>query len=105
MIDATDLLSKLSDLDIDFFTGVSDSVLGAFCSTLHNKVDSSRHVLAANEGGAIGIAIGYYLATGKVPLVYMQNSGLGNAFSGRQRCLFGANDFVSRMARRARAVR
>ena len=36
-------------------------------------------MIAANEGGAIGLAAGHYLATGRPALVYMQNSGQGNA--------------------------
>ena len=43
--------------------------------------DASNHIISANEGSAIGIAIGYNLATQKIPLVYMQNSGLGNAIN------------------------
>ena len=66
----------------DFFTGVPDSQLKALCNYLmrHNKEDC-RHVIAANEGNAVAIAAGYHLATGKVPVVYMQNSGEGNAIN------------------------
>ena len=64
----------------DFYTGVPDSLLGAFCDCLMDLygTDPVHHVVAANEGNAAAIAAGYHLATGKVPVVYMQNSGQGN---------------------------
>jgi phosphonopyruvate decarboxylase len=64
----------------DFFTGVPDSQLKPLCQWLLDCFGpfSDRHVVAANEGNAVGIAAGYHLATGKVPVVYLQNSGLGN---------------------------
>ncbi len=67
--------------NIDFFTGVPDSLLKSFISCLTMHEDASNHIISANEGSAIGIAIGYNLATQKIPLVYMQNSGLGNAIN------------------------
>ncbi len=67
-------------LGADFYTGVPDSQLKALCNCLVNTygVDEKHHVIAANEGNCIAIAAGYHLATGKVPVVYMQNSGEGN---------------------------
>ncbi|MCK4340076.1 MAG: phosphonopyruvate decarboxylase [Candidatus Cloacimonetes bacterium] len=65
--------------NIDFFTGVPDSLLKQFCFCLDDNVPKERHIVAANEGNAIAIAAGYHLATGKLPMVYMQNSGLGNS--------------------------
>ncbi|MBO4346440.1 MAG: phosphonopyruvate decarboxylase [Lachnospiraceae bacterium] len=64
----------------DFFTGVPDSQLKALCNFLMNKygIDSKHHIIAANEGNCTALAAGYHLATGKVPVVYMQNSGEGN---------------------------
>lgn len=64
----------------DFYTGVPDSQLKALCNYLmqHYGIDPERHVIAANEGNCTAIAAGYHLATGKVPVVYMQNSGEGN---------------------------
>ena len=64
----------------DFFTGVPDSQLRPFCDWLMQKygTDPAHHVIAANEGNAAALAAGYHLATGKVPVVYMQNSGEGN---------------------------
>ena len=65
--------------NIDFFTWVPDSLLKQFCFCLDDNVPKERHIVAANEGNAIAIAAGYHLATGKLPMVYMQNSGLGNS--------------------------
>lgn len=64
----------------DFFTGVPDSQLKALCNCLMDKygIDKNHHVIAANEGNCTALAAGYHLATGKVPVVYMQNSGEGN---------------------------
>ncbi len=65
--------------EFDFFTGVPDSQLKPLCNYLMATYGiSDKHVIAANEGNAVGLAAGYHLATGKVPVVYMQNSGLGN---------------------------
>ncbi|AIN94347.1 phosphonopyruvate decarboxylase [Treponema putidum] len=61
-----------------FFTGVPDSLLKNFCAYLTDTAASKNHIIAANEGCAVGLAAGHYFATGRVPLVYMQNSGLGN---------------------------
>lgn len=71
---------KLNFLEeFDFFTGVPDSQLKALCSWLYDRYGiSDRHIIAANEGNAAALAAGYHLATGKVPVVYLQNSGLGN---------------------------
>jgi len=71
----TDILLKQG---ISFFTGVPDSLLKEFCAYIMDQLSPSQHIITANEGGAIGLAAGYHLATGKVPLVYLQNSGLGN---------------------------
>ena len=64
----------------DFYTGVPDSQLKALCNYLMATygIDSKHHVIAANEGNCTALAAGYHLATGKVPVVYMQNSGEGN---------------------------
>ena len=64
---------------VDFFTGVPDSLLQDFCAYVMDHVPAQFHVIAANEGGAVGLAAGHYLATGNPALVYLQNSGLGNA--------------------------
>lgn len=64
----------------DFYTGVPDSQLKDLCNYLMNTygIDRRHHVIAANEGNCTALAAGYHLATGKVPVVYMQNSGEGN---------------------------
>lgn len=64
---------------IDFFTGVPDSLLKQLCLCIDDNVSPEKHIIAANEGNSVALAAGYHLATGKLPLVYMQNSGLGNA--------------------------
>ncbi|MBP5685908.1 MAG: hypothetical protein J6W72_05735, partial [Candidatus Methanomethylophilaceae archaeon] len=70
---------KLTDLGVGFYTGVPDSLLKHLCAYLKDNVPDDRNIIAANEGCAVGLAAGYHLATGKVPMVYMQNSGMGNA--------------------------
>ena len=64
----------------DFYTGVPDSQLKALCNYLMDTygIDPKHHIIAANEGNCTALAAGYHLATGKVPVVYMQNSGEGN---------------------------
>jgi phosphonopyruvate decarboxylase len=69
----------LTAAGIEFYAGVPDSLLKEFCSRIAEAVPEDRHVIAANEGGAIALAAGYHLATGRIGAVYMQNSGLGNA--------------------------
>lgn len=68
--------------EFEFFTGVPDSRLKPLCNYLMNTYGiSDKHVIAANEGNAVALAAGYHLATGKVPVVYMQNSGIGNVIN------------------------
>jgi len=69
----------LLDFGIEFFTGVPDSLLKDFCAYITDHTNLNNHITAANEGGAVALACGHYLATRKVGLVYMQNSGQGNA--------------------------
>lgn len=78
MLKGKDIVHFLSKHDVRFYCGVPDSVLKEFCMSLSFR-SPSRHIITANEGGAIALAAGYYLASGKIPLVYMQNAGLGNA--------------------------
>lgn len=70
----------LNIIGADFYTGVPDSQLRALCDYLIDKygIDPQHHIIAANEGNCTAIAAGYHLSTGKVPVVYMQNSGEGN---------------------------
>lgn len=69
-------------LGVDFYTGVPDSQLKALCEYLEDTYGICKnHIIAANEGNAVGLAAGYYLSTGKIPVIYMQNSGIGNALN------------------------
>ena len=77
-------IEKFVDLiSADFFTGVPDSQLKSLCDYLIDRygIDCQHHLIAANEGNCTAIAAGYHLATGKVPVVYMQNSGEGNVIN------------------------
>lgn len=78
MIDVEHFYDVLWNNGVDFFTGVPDSLLKSFCAYVTDHTPAERHIIAANEGAAVGIAAGHYLASGRLPLVYMQNSGLGN---------------------------
>lgn len=71
-------VESLQSMQLDFFTGVPDSLLKNICAYITDNFSSEHNIIAANEGAAVGLATGYYLATGKIPVVYMQNSGLGN---------------------------
>lgn len=64
----------------DFYTGIPDTQLKALCNYLMDKygTNAQHHIIAANEGSCTALAAGYYLATGEIPVVYMQNSGEGN---------------------------
>ena len=78
MLDPQKFVEYLQANAVEFFTGVPDSLLKDLCGCLECLSRADQHIIAANEGGAIALAIGYHLATGKIPLVYLQNSGLGN---------------------------
>ncbi len=78
MIDPKLYLDILLDEGVSFFTGVPDSLLKDFCACVNASVKKDDHVIAANEGAAIGLAIGRHLGSGELPMVYLQNSGLGN---------------------------
>lgn len=80
MIKTKNFFNFLNKNEIDFFTGVPDSVLKETSSYLQSK-NSSNHIIVANEGLAISLGVGYNLATKKIPCIYMQNSGLGNALN------------------------
>lgn len=80
-IDPRDFLKKLQDLDISFFAGLPDSLLKDICACISSEFDSSNHTICANEGAAVALGIGYHLATEKIPLIYFQNSGIGNAMN------------------------
>ena len=67
-------------IDSEFYTGIPDSQLKSLCDYLMHRygIDPKHHIIAANEGNCTALAAGYHLATGKIPVVYMQNSGEGN---------------------------
>jgi phosphonopyruvate decarboxylase len=69
---------SVKNIGIDFFCGVPDSLLKNFCAYVTAHTDRRKHVITANEGNAVALAAGYHMATKKVALVYLQNSGLGN---------------------------
>ena len=80
MIKVNTLINLLKKNNSDFFTGVPDSVLKELSISLQNK-SKKNHIIATNEGSAISLGIGHYLATKKLPVIYMQNSGLSNALN------------------------
>lgn len=75
----TDFYDQLVSYGVDFFSGVPDSLLKEFCLCIDDRIPKDKHIITANEGNAVALATGYYLAQKSLPLVYMQNSGLGNA--------------------------
>ncbi|MFP3881049.1 MAG: phosphonopyruvate decarboxylase [Actinomycetota bacterium] len=81
MIEGQEAIRLLEGAGARLFVGVPDSLMKGFCSALGDHRGPGRHVVAANEGGAVATAAGHYLATGRPAVVYMQNSGLGNAAS------------------------
>ncbi len=80
MIKVVSLINILKKNNCNFFTGVPDSILKELSSSLKNK-NKKNHIIATNEGSAVSLGIGYYLAKNKVPCIYMQNSGLSNALN------------------------
>ncbi len=78
MLNSKKIFDYLFEKEVKFFTGVPDSLLKNFCSYITDHTDKTNHIIAANEGNALSLGIGYHLSTNKIPLVYMQNSGLGN---------------------------
>ena len=79
MIEPKDFIERLRKGGVDFFAGVPDSLLKNLCAYITDNVSRENNIIAANEGGAVALAAGYHLATGKTGCVYMQNSGEGNA--------------------------
>lgn len=78
MISPSFFYDTLATYGIDFYAGVPDSLLKNLCAYITDHADGQHNIIAANEGGAMGLAAGHYLATGQIPVVYMQNSGEGN---------------------------
>lgn len=79
MISPKAFYETLADQGVNFLVGVPDSLLKEFCAYVDAALPADRHLIAANEGTAIGVAAGMQMATGGLPMVYLQNSGLGNA--------------------------
>ena len=78
MIRPSFFYDTLRGFGIDFYAGVPDSLLKNLCAYITDHADDRHNIIAANEGGAMGLAAGHYLATGQIPVAYMQNSGQGN---------------------------
>lgn len=78
MINPKFFIDTLKSYGINFFVGVPDSLLKNICAYIADNVDDKHNIIAANEGAAVGLAAGHYLATKKIGVVYMQNSGEGN---------------------------
>lgn len=81
MIRPSFFYDTLKGYGIDFYAGVPDSLLKNLCAYITDHADERHSIIAANEGGAMGLAAGHYLATGQIPVVYMQNSGEGNVIN------------------------
>lgn len=81
MLPPAQFAEALDRAGLRFVTGVPDSLLKDVCAYLTTTLPREQHVIATNEGSAVGLAIGHFLATGHPALVYMQNSGLGNAIN------------------------
>lgn len=81
MIQTTDFIEGIKSSGIKFITGVPDSLLKEVCAHIDSEFQPPQHLIATNEGSAVGLAIGSYLGTGVPAMVYMQNSGIGNALN------------------------
>lgn len=81
MITPEFFIEKLRAEGIDFYAGVPDSLLKHVCAYITDHFDANHNIIAANEGAAVGLAAGHYLATSNAGCVYMQNSGEGNAIN------------------------
>jgi phosphonopyruvate decarboxylase len=77
-LEPKDFYDLLTAEGVQFYVGVPDSLLKDFNSFVTTTIPTSHNIISANEGSAVGIAAGNYLASGKIPVVYLQNSGLGN---------------------------
>ena len=78
MVNTKEFYDYLCSKDMDFFSGVPDSLLKDLCACVKENASSENNIITANEGNAVAIACGRYLSTKKIGVVYMQNSGLGN---------------------------
>ena len=80
MINTKNLFAFFRKNNINFFSGVPDSVLKN-TKIYFEKMPFTKHMVTSNEGSSIALCIGYHLSTGNLPCAYMQNSGLGNAIN------------------------
>ena len=80
-INPEEFYNEIASHGIELFTGVPDSLLKEFCLCVDDRMSREQHIITANEGNAVALACGHYLAKRSIPLVYMQNSGLGNAIN------------------------
>jgi phosphonopyruvate decarboxylase len=78
MIDPGQFVDRLQALGVTMYTGVPDSLLKQFGKHVMGALPREQHVITANEGAAVGLAMGHYLRTQRPALVYLQNSGFGN---------------------------
>ena len=81
MIEPNVFCEAIHKVGIKFVTGVPDSLLKEFCRYVDKTYSNKNHVVTTSEGAAVSLASGFYLATGGISLVYLQNSGLGNAIN------------------------
>jgi phosphonopyruvate decarboxylase len=85
MIKAKELNIFLTKLGLKYFTGVPDSLMSRLCWELveQSKLENSdlKTEIVANEGIAVANSIGYFLATGRPGVVFLQNAGLGNIYN------------------------
>jgi len=81
VIETKDFIEGINNSGIRFITGVPDSLLKEVCAHIDSEFLPPQHLIATNEGSAVGLAIGSYLGSGVPPMVYMQNSGIGNALN------------------------
>ncbi len=78
MLDCKHAYDVLAANGVTLYAGVPDSLLKSFCAYVADHTKPARNIITANEGGAVALAVGHYLATSEIGLVYLQNSGLGN---------------------------
>lgn len=71
-LDPKDFHDILRIHGIDFFCGVPDSLLKDFCAYVTTASPAENHVITSNEGSAVALAAGYYMATHKPAAVYLQ---------------------------------
>ena len=81
MISPGHFCELLAKHNMGFYCGVPDSLLKNLCDYVDTEFASEQHIITANEGNAVALASGHYMGSGKPAVVYMQNSGLGNAIN------------------------